>query len=38
MPDSFFEAIHVVPQKKHTQHNAIIGSPTAFILVEKLLF
>jgi hypothetical protein len=35
MPDSF-EAIHVVPQK-NIQHNAIIGSPTAFILVEKQL-
>jgi hypothetical protein len=30
-----FEAIHVVPQKKQTQHKAIIGNPTAFILVEK---
>jgi hypothetical protein len=28
-------AIHVVPQKKQTQHKAIIGNPTAFILVEK---
>jgi hypothetical protein len=28
------EAIHVVPQKQ-TQHKAIIGNPTAFILVEK---
>jgi hypothetical protein len=34
MPDSFFEAIHVVPQK-NIAANAIIGSPTAFILVEK---
>jgi hypothetical protein len=32
--NSFFEAIHVV-LKKQTQHKAIIGNPTAFILVEK---
>jgi hypothetical protein len=29
------EAIQVVPQKKQTQHKANMGSPTAFILVEK---
>jgi hypothetical protein len=32
------EAIQVVPQKKHTQHSAIIGSPTVFILFEKAVF
>jgi hypothetical protein len=33
-----FEAIQVVPQKKQTKQSAIIGKPTAFILVEKAAF
>jgi hypothetical protein len=30
-----FEAIQVVPQKKHTKDRANMGNPTEFILVEK---
>jgi hypothetical protein len=30
-----FEAIQVVPQKKLTQHKAMMGNPIALILVEK---
>jgi len=30
-----FEAIQVVPQKKHTKDKANMGNPTEFILVEN---
>jgi hypothetical protein len=33
-----FEAIQVVPQKKHTQHKAKMGKPMALILEEKAFF